>query len=322
MRQSYRVERVAPDGSRAAVVTLRCALPALVGQFVTLDVPVETTALRRSYSITSVRPSEIDIIVKRIEGGRASNWLVDHTRPGDLLRGEAPAGSFVLPTIPTESHHLFIGGGSGLSPLIGLIEQHVDGPGSATLIACDRDERQAIGRARLDALLARSPHQLRWLRFIDDGPLDARSERGPLTATRLRDIVRAARPLHSAFLCGPDGLQKMAAAAIAEAPLVEVRQERFVVDARESVPCVIEIAGHPAITARAGQSVIDALDGSGFATESSCRAGQCGSCKLRLRDGLVTLATDEGLTPKQLAEGWILPCVAYARSERISLSVE
>ena len=68
--------------------------------------------------------------------------------------------------------------------------------------------------------------------------------------------------------------------------------------------------------------MIDALDGSGFATESSCRAGQCGSCKLRLCDGLVTLATDEGLTPKQLAEGWILPCVAYARSERISLSVE
>lgn len=54
------------------------------GQFVTLLLTIDGEYIERSYSISSSpsRPHVLELTVKRVPGGRVSNWLCDHVMPG------------------------------------------------------------------------------------------------------------------------------------------------------------------------------------------------------------------------------------------------
>ena len=63
------------------------------GQHFTFDVDLGGETLSRCYSISSsaLAPRTISITVKRVEGGRVSNWLHDHLVPGRTLRATGPS---------------------------------------------------------------------------------------------------------------------------------------------------------------------------------------------------------------------------------------
>lgn len=67
------------------------------------------------------------------------------------------------------------------------------------------------------------------------------------------------------------------------------------------------------ITARPGESIVDAVRRSGYRTRYSCRRGGCGACKAELVDGAVTYSVpiaDSVLTAAERATGRCLPCRA------------
>jgi len=56
----------------------------------------------------------------------------------------------------------------------------------------------------------------------------------------------------------------------------------------------------------------------GWRLPSSCRNGTCRSCICRLRTGEISYVIEwPGLSAEEKAEGWILPCVAIARTELV-----
>lgn len=51
---------------------------------------------------------------------------------------------------------------------------------------------------------------------------------------------------------------------------------------------------------------------------SSCRNGSCRACRCRLLQGEIHYLIEwPGLSVEEKAEGWILPCVAQARSDLV-----
>lgn len=70
------------------------------GQFVTLELDIDGETINRCYTISSspARPHTISITVKRVPGGKVSNWLHDNLRPGAPLRVLGPAGEFTWPS--------------------------------------------------------------------------------------------------------------------------------------------------------------------------------------------------------------------------------
>lgn len=63
-------------------------------------------------------------------------------------------------------------------------------------------------------------------------------------------------------------------------------------------------------------SVLRAAEDAGLELPSSCRNGTCRSCICRLRSGQVDYLVEwPGLSADEKREGWILPCVALARSD-------
>ena len=91
------------------------------GQFVTLALDIDGERLHRCYTLSSspTRPDTLAITVKRVVGGRVSNWLHDHLRPGGLLSLTGPAGQFCFPAGPVAAPargQLYLSAGSGVTP--------------------------------------------------------------------------------------------------------------------------------------------------------------------------------------------------------------
>jgi ferredoxin len=64
-------------------------------------------------------------------------------------------------------------------------------------------------------------------------------------------------------------------------------------------------------------NLLDFAEENGIQMESGCRIGTCGSCKVKLISGTVTMETEEGLEDADKANGMILPCVAVPESDLI-----
>jgi ferredoxin len=67
-----------------------------------------------------------------------------------------------------------------------------------------------------------------------------------------------------------------------------------------------------ACTIRSGQTLLEAAEERGVGISSSCRQGQCGTCKTRLLAGNVRMDAEEGLDPDSRAQGFVLTCVGHA----------
>jgi ferredoxin len=63
---------------------------------------------------------------------------------------------------------------------------------------------------------------------------------------------------------------------------------------------------------RGGQTVLEAAEEHGIGIPSSCRQGQCGTCKTKLLEGNVRMDAEEGLDPDSRAQGFVLTCVGHA----------
>jgi 3-ketosteroid 9alpha-monooxygenase subunit B len=125
------------------------------GQYVTVEVPWEGFRIRRCYSFSST--PELDaapqFTVKRVEGGRMSNHLIDSVREGDELTIHRPAGRFVLDPRERAATLSLFAGGSGVTPVFSILKAALrDGTRRIRLLYANRDAASTIFARELAAL--------------------------------------------------------------------------------------------------------------------------------------------------------------------------
>ena len=293
-RIRVRVTRVVDETADARTFELEAGVPVpyRAGQFVVVYVPAGgagVAPLRRCYSIS--RTDALAITVKR--QGVASAWLHDHAVVGCELWIDPPAGNFVLDEESRGPLTCFAAG-SGITPIITLVEAALQAGRRVTLVYANRDRASTIFRARVEALADRIT-----LVLHDGGPID--------------EHVLARHATGDIYACGPAGFLDVVARVAPDA-----RTERFLPRAAPvaDAPPATRFTGirHGArheITIATSETVLCAARRAGLAPRASCEAGYCGTCAARVISGRV--ASSYGpLSDGDLARGFVLPCSAHA----------
>ena len=116
------LERVADDVVR---VTLRLPTTSpfrfLAGQHVDVTSP---TGARRSYSIASAAaaPGKVELHVRRVDGGRFSDYWFGAAQDNDLLRFDGPRGTFFLRPVGGLDV-VFLATGTGIAPILSMLAE-------------------------------------------------------------------------------------------------------------------------------------------------------------------------------------------------------
>ena len=138
------------------------------GQFLTLRLPVNGRRLLRCYSMSSAPgiDPQLQVTVKQVAGGLASNWLCSQVKAGDSIEVMAPAGVFTPRSLTGDL--LLFGGGSGITPVYSILRSALkQGTGRIRLIYANRDERSVIFGKELAELGRTHPDRLQVIHWLD-----------------------------------------------------------------------------------------------------------------------------------------------------------
>jgi glycine betaine catabolism B len=179
------------------------------GQFVTLLLTIDGEYVERSYSISSSpsRPHVLELTVKRVPGGRVSNWLCDHVMPGERLTIKGPAGKFSCFDRPA-SKILFIGAGSGITPMMSMGRWIVDTTTDADVrfLVSFKSAADIIFRKELELISARHACFRVAVTLTSVSPGQTESWTG-LTGRFDKSMIHALVPdldQRHVFMCGPE----------------------------------------------------------------------------------------------------------------------
>lgn len=125
----------------------------IAGQYLTFRFDnVESKPLVRSYTMSS-SPCQLDncaVTVKRVDGGKISNWLCDKVKVDDVLRARGPIGKFVYDSSTDQKHLVMVAGGSGVTPFVSILREYADklgqsgAPHKMTLLVSHRSKSDII----------------------------------------------------------------------------------------------------------------------------------------------------------------------------------
>jgi NAD(P)H-flavin reductase len=93
------------------------------GQYVTV---VREGSVARSYSIASLpEDGDLELHIRRIPGGRMSNWFHDVAKVGDRVSVLGPSGDCFYVPGREDQPLLLVGTGTGLAPLYGILKDTI-----------------------------------------------------------------------------------------------------------------------------------------------------------------------------------------------------
>jgi stearoyl-CoA 9-desaturase NADPH oxidoreductase len=271
------------------------------GQYIRLGVDVDGVRQWRAYSVTSPtsrRDGCLTITVKAMPDGTVSNHLVRRARAGTIVRLDQAAGDFVLPG-QRPAKALFVTGGSGITPVIGMLRDAADDLDDVVVVHSAPTPADVIFADELRNLAARGLIRL-VIRHTDaEGMLD------PAGLTRLvPDLAE-----RETWARGPVGLlDAMEQQWVAEGWSGLLHTERF----RPAVLVTGEggtvsfTKSRASVEATGSTPILQAGERAGVLMPFGCRMGICFGCVAPLREGTVRDLRSGDITTAAPGDGVVI----------------
>ncbi len=172
------------------------------GQFMQINVPGVGTLRSYSPSSTNKELPKMEFFIRLIPGGVMSTYLKEQAEVDQILTITGPYGAFFLREEHKRAPHIFIAGGTGLAPILSIIDTVRQSSGVKPKMLL------SFGCATPEALFCLDDIQLReqWLPSlearicVDHGAKEGHYSGNPVSPLQEADVTD---PNTVAYLCGP-----------------------------------------------------------------------------------------------------------------------
>jgi ring-1,2-phenylacetyl-CoA epoxidase subunit PaaE len=319
------------------------------GQYLTFETEINGEKVRRSYSLCTYAGADDmpAVTVKRVEGGKMSNFMNDNLHQGAEIAVMPPMGKFtVVPDAGRSARYVLFAGGSGITPMMGIAKAVLmNEPGSTvTLVYANRNPESVIFKNAIAQMEQAYPGRFKVLHSYDKAPLTWFGLKGLFTEEKVMNLLNSKLEGSAAtahfYICGPGPMMEVVKKSLATAGVEGNRIHTEYFSAPVSSESKTEET--PAEAAFNGQAqvkvsvygkthtiacddkttILNACMKNGIDPPYSCTVGVCTTCRAKVHKGNLYMMEREGLTDDEIAEGFVLTCQALPRSSDIELTYE
>jgi len=328
-------------------------IPYKSGQFLTLITNINGKSVRRAYSLCSA-PHEgfrLSVTVKRVQDGLMSNFLPDNIKVGDTMEVMAPIGHFCLEPKPDATRTVvLLGGGSGITPLMSIAKTVLEKEKNSKLLLLygNRDEDATIFKNAFDKMEAEANGRLKVVHVFNQpkatdfpsthvGHLDKTKIMGLLQQHGVTNLLDT-----EYYICGPEPMMEGAKEALTQlkVPVEKVHKESFVASTAQPVDTegvigsedtdgsiktqtvkIIYDGDEYEVTVEPSQTILEAALDQDIDLPYSCQAGLCTACRGKCLSGKVHMDEREGLSDKEMQEGYVLNCVGHPLTSDVVIEI-
>ncbi|RQO30374.1 hypothetical protein DBR32_12455 [Taibaiella sp. KBW10] len=323
------------------------------GQFINITCTINGKEVSRSYSLSSSPEDKYpSITVKKVAGGIMSNYLWEQAPGLSEWAVEGPFGNFVRDTdLKKETPLIFLGGGSGITPLFSLLKEAVrEAMHPPVLLYANKAPDNIIFKEPLAHMDAAEQLHAFYAFSEGDKPSDDKNcIWGRFNTLSIKSILkRHCSNLEEAhcYICGPKELMTLYKdavlsmglrpdqvhledfqVAITDPSVLDLPDESFEVlinyydsMVKEDAEQVYEITTLIPVAPR--QNLLNAAKAHRIRVPHSCESGTCGSCWARHTKGTVKMVNNFALTKEQVADSMILLCQSYALDDQVTIELD
>jgi len=318
----------------------------LPGQHLPLQITFDGKPIRRTYSICSVpgqKPLELGVRIQ--PGGVFSGYVANELKVGDELQVMPPFGQFHANPDPDHAKtYLAFAAGSGITPILSILRATLEQePKSRFLLFYgNRRQRTTMFIDDLYALKNRFPERLQLYFLFSQEEQEFEIFGGRLDENKVAELYKAfcaELDPDEAFICGPNTMIDTVRESLIEAGMdsAGIHIERYGAPRRKTgggrVPDVplgkraavtVIMDGHKKYFDMPvdGTNLVDAAAEQGIELPYSCKGGVCATCRTHVRNGEVQMATNYGLEPWEVEEGFALACQSVPVSAEITIDYD
>ena len=302
--------------------------PYRAGQFCTFKVHVDGEDLYRSYSMSSApeTDSEMATTVKRVPGGKVSNWMLDNLVEGDDVTITRAAGTFCLAPTSVRSW----GSAAVAASRPSCRWSRARWPPRTARCGCCAPIRTGRRRSSMRCSRTSSPATrigCPCQRHIDH-------ERGLLEPAAVVDFVGADADA-DCYVCGPEGFMSVVTSALPGPGKVFIEDFDAAPQPHTSEPAAPAGADETGgtitihldrkkveVPRRPNETLLESARRAGLSPPFSCEAGNCGTCMARLAEGSATMKVNDALETDEVEEGYVLTCQAIPDTPSVTVHYE
>ena len=304
------------------------------GQHITVKVKINGEIQYRTFSISSIPNSDnfLSLTIKKIKGGKVTNYLAEQLKVGDSLEVAAPSGQFYLiPEPANQKHYVMSAGGSGITPIYSMIGTILkfEPKSKITLLYANKTSTSIIFKEKIEQWVNEFPNQLEAKYFLSQEENPKNACKGHITRISLEEVLlKSDKSKLDFYLCGPEIMTNKLMEDLIYLGIEKdkVHRELFLIQAQTQENATTKAQ----VTAKVfdqsyefetveGKTILQSALDQNIPLPFSCQSGLCGMCKMKCTEGKVTMKNNQVLSDFDIKEGYILTCQSLPQTNKITI---
>lgn len=251
----------------------------VAGQHHPVYVSVNGVRYERSYSLTQLDATHVQLNVKKVAQGKVSTWLHEQAKVGDIIEFGQPYGDMTLTS--DAAPMLLLAAGSGITPMLSLIRTWAEQAASAQavhLMYWVKSQADAAFKVQFEALAQKHANFTYRIYYTQEG--DARLNAQHIASYQALTESRV-------YACGPSGFVAQVEALCVSANVVMTEAFSLSEIQNDDIGFVnITLTkSNKVLSIPKGQSILSSLEQQNVKPNHGCRMGICNKCACNKVEG-------------------------------------